>query len=147
MRQSVIKQLDYGVTSAASLVFVGQYLRAMQPVLGRLVRSYLSRRSAARQGRRGQRQHVIENFGGDAFFKQSLSIALLPWSPTLRQPIDLAVPMIETLLSGQRLDYGVQPCGWLPLDVDTFAMGNGGIVKEGMGRTFAGVDGYCPLAA
>ena len=39
------------------------------------------------------------------------------------------------------------PCGWLPLDVDTFAMDNGGTAKEGVGRTYAGVDGYCPLAA
>ena len=55
--------------------------------------------------------------------------------------------MIETLLAGQRPDYGVLPCGWLPLDVDTFAMDNGGTAKEGVGRTYAGVDGYCPLAA
>ena len=26
-------------------------------------------------------------------------------------------------------------------------MDNGGTVKEGVGRTYAGVDGYCPLAA
>ena len=60
---------------------------------------------------------------------------------------DFAAPMIETLLAGQRPDYGVLPCGWLPLDVDTFAMDNGGTAKEGVGRTYAGVDGYCPLAA
>jgi hypothetical protein len=60
---------------------------------------------------------------------------------------DFVPPMIETLLSGQRPDYGVLPCGWLPLDVDTFAMDNGGTAKEGVGRTYAGVDGYCPLAA
>jgi len=51
------------------------------------------------------------------------------------------------LLVSQRPDYGVLPCGWLPLDVDTFAMDNGGTAKEGVGRTYAGVDGYCPLAA
>jgi hypothetical protein len=55
--------------------------------------------------------------------------------------------MIERLLGSQRPDYGVLPCGWLPLDVDTFAMDNGGTAKEGVGRTYAGVDGYCPLAA
>jgi hypothetical protein len=41
----------------------------------------------------------------------------------------------------------VLPCGWLPVDIDTFAMDNGGTVKEGVGRTYAGVDGYCPLAS
>lgn len=39
------------------------------------------------------------------------------------------------------------PAGWLPLDVDTFAMNNGGTAKQGVGRTYAGVDGYGPLAA
>ncbi len=98
---------------------------------------------------------AIENFRGDTFYKQALGIGLLPSSPTLRQRMDaracelfdFAAPMIETLLSGQRPDYGVLPCGWLPLDVDTFAMDNGGTAKEGVGRTYAGVDGYCPLAA
>ncbi len=33
------------------------------------------------------------------------------------------------------------------MDIDTFAMDNGGTAKEGVGRTYAGVDGYCPLAS
>jgi hypothetical protein len=98
---------------------------------------------------------AIENYRGDAFYKQALGIALLPPSPTLRQRMDaravemfdFAAPMTQTLLHSQRPDYGVLPCGWLPLDVDTFAMDNGGTVQEGVGRTYAGVDGYCPLAA
>jgi hypothetical protein len=56
-------------------------------------------------------------------------------------------PLTETLLSTARPDYGVLACGWLPLDVDTFAMDNGGTAKDGVGRTYTGVDGYCPLAA
>ncbi len=43
--------------------------------------------------------------------------------------------------------YGFLPCGWLPLDLDTFATDNGGTLGEDVGRTYAGVDGYCPLAA
>ncbi len=34
----------------------------------------------------------------------------------------------------------------MPLDIDTFAMENSGTAKEHVGRTYAGVDGYCPLA-
>lgn len=41
----------------------------------------------------------------------------------------------ERLLASQRPDYGVLPCGWLPLDVDSFAKSNGGTAKEGVGRT------------
>ena len=98
---------------------------------------------------------AVESYRGDKFFKEALGISLLPSSPTLRQRLDAQagamfehVPgMIERLLGSQRPDYGVLPCGWLPLDVDTFAMDNGGTAKEGVGRTYAGVDGYCPLAA
>src|SRR5690606_17320953 len=84
---------------------------------------------------------AIENFRGEAFFKQALGITLLPSSPTLRQRMDAkagelfehVAPMIETLLSSQGPDYGVLPCGWLPLDVDTFAMDNSGTAKEAWG--------------
>lgn len=80
---------------------------------------------------------AMENFRGDTFFKQSLGIGLLPSSVTLRQRLDTRAadlfdfvpPLIETLLSSARPDYGVLPCGWLPLDIDTFAMNNGGTAK------------------
>ena len=92
---------------------------------------------------------AIEGFRGDAFFKQALDIGVLPSSPTLRQRLDaqadgIAVhtgAMIEALLLGHRPDYGVLPCGWLPVDIDTFAMlrmDNSGTAKEGVGRTYAG---------
>ena len=165
MRQLIVKQLDYDLTPVAGLALVGHYLKALQPVLGRLdaalpvksgvansdiVRSYVG---LLAQGKSDF--DAIENFRGDTFYKQALGIVLLPSSPTLRQRMDAKavelfdfVPsMIESLLAGQSPDYGVLPCGWLPLDIDTFAMDNGGTVKEGVGRTYAGVDGYCPLAA
>jgi Transposase DDE domain group 1 len=165
MRQLIVKQLDYELTPVAGLALVGHYLKAVQPLLGRLdaalpikngvrnsdiVRSYVG---LLVQGKSDF--DAIENFRGDTSYKQALGIGLLPSSPTLRQRMDarasemfdFMAPMIETLLSGQRPDYGVLPCGWLPLDVDTFAMDNGGTAKEGVGRTYAGVDGYCPLAA
>ena len=165
MRQLIVKQLDYDLTPVAGLALVGHSLKAVQPVLGRLdaalpVKSGVANSDIVRsyvgllvQGKSDF--DAIENFRGDTFFKQALGIGLLPSSPTLRQRMDAKavelfdfVPsMIETLLAGQRPDYGVLSCGWLPLDVDTFAMDNGGTVKEGVGRTYAGVDGYCPLAA
>ena len=139
MRQLIVTQLDYDLTPVAGLALVGHYLKALQPVLARLdaalsvksgvvnsdiVRSYVG---LLVQGKSDF--DAIENFRGDAFYKQALGIGLLPSSPTLRQRMDarapemfdFAAPMIETLLAGQRPDYGVLPCGWLPLDVDTFA--------------------------
>lgn len=165
MRKLIVKQLDYDLTPVAGLALVGHYVQSLsapfkrmdgaQPVRSGvthsdIVRSYLG---LLVQGKSDF--DAIENFRGDTFFKQALGITLLPSSPTLRQRMDakagelfeFVAPMIEALLSSQQADYGVLPCGWLPLDVDTFAMDNGGTAKEGVGRTYAGVDGYCPLAA
>lgn len=165
MRRIEVKQLGYDLTPVAGLALVGHYLNALKPQLKALdlalpvrtgvatsdiVRSYLG---LLVQGKSDF--DAIENFRGDKFFKHALGIELLPSSPTLRQRMDAkaeemfdAMPrMIEALLSSQCPDYGVLPCGWLPLDADTFAMDNGGTAKEGVGRTYAGVDGYCPLAA
>ena len=165
MRQFIVKQLDYDLTPVAGLALVGHHLQRLVPVFEQIdralpvktgvtnsdiVRSYVG---LLVQGKSDF--DAIENFRGDAFFKQALGIKLLPSSPTLRQRMDARAsdlfdfmpPLIETLLNRARPDYGVLPCGWLALDIDTFAMDNGDTAKEGVGRTYAGVDGYCPLAA
>lgn len=165
MRRIEVKQLEYELTPVGGLALVGHYLKALKPQWVELeaalpVRSGVSNADVLRsylgllvQGKSDF--EAIEGYRGDKFFKEALGIGLLPSSPTLRQRLDAQagamfehVPgMIERLLSSQRPDYGVLPCGWLPLDVDTFAMDKAGTTKEGVGRTYAGVDGYCPLAA
>ena len=165
MRPFIVKQLDYDLTPVAGLALVGHHLNRLEPVFKQLdgtlpVRNGVASSDILRsyvgllvQGKSDF--DAIENFRGDAFFKQALGIKLLPSSPTLRQRMDARAedlfdflpPLIETLLAGARPDYGVLPCGWLPLDVDTFAMDNGDTTKDGVGRTYTGVDGYCPLAA
>jgi Transposase DDE domain group 1 len=165
MRPIQVTQLRYDLTPTAGLALVGHHLKTIAPVLTQIdaalpvrngvasadiVRSYLG---LLVQGKSDF--DAIENVRGDKFFKGALGIGLLPSSPTLRQRMDahagaLAayVPaMIERLLERSAPEYGVLPCGWLPLDIDTFAMDNSGTAKEGVGRTYAGVDGFCPLAA
>ena len=165
MRRIEVKQLDDDLTPVGGLALVGHYLKALAPQWAQLdaalpIRACVSNSDVLRsylgllvQGKSDF--DAVEGYRGDKFFKAALGIGLLPSSPTLRQRLDAQaaamfehVPgMIERLLSSQRPDYGVLACGWLPLDVDTFAMDNGGTAKEGVGRTYAGVDGYCPLAA
>jgi hypothetical protein len=165
MRKIVVKQLSYDLTPVAGVALVGHHLKRLAPVFKRIdeampVRSGVSNSDILRsylgllvQGKSDF--DAIENFRGDEFFKQALGIGLLPSSPTLRQRLDARAsdffahvdPLVESLLSTARPDLGVLPCGWLPLDVDTFAMDNGGTAKEHVGRTYAGVDGYCPLAS
>ena len=165
MRRIEVKQRDDELTPVGGLALVGHYLKALAPQWAQLdaalpIRAGVSNSDVLRsylgllvQGKSDF--DAVEGYRGDKFFKAALGIGLLPSSPTLRQRLDAQaaamfehVPgMIERLLSSQRADYGVLACGWLPLDVDTFAMDNGGTAKEGVGRTYAGVDGYCPLAA
>jgi hypothetical protein len=165
MRRIEVKPLDYDLTPVGGLALVGQYLKALARQSGRLDRA-LPVRSGARNSDivraylgllvLGESDFdAIEGYRGDEFFKQALGIELLASSPTLPQRLNAQasavfdhVPgLIEALLSRQQPDYGVLPCSWLPLDIDTFAMDNSGTAKEGVGRTCAGVDGYCPLAA
>jgi hypothetical protein len=167
MRPIIVKQLKYDLTPVAGLSLVGHHLKRLTPVFKQIDKALPMRLKAGVRTSDIVRSYVgllvqgksdfeaIENFRGDTFFKQSLGIELLPSRVTLRQRLDaqaadlfdFAGPLIETLLSSARPDYGVLPCGWIPLDIDTFAMDNGDSAKEGVGRTYTGVDGYCPLAA
>ncbi|MBE0547508.1 MAG: IS1380 family transposase [Rubrivivax sp.] len=165
MRTIEVKQLKYDLTPVAGLALVGHHLKTLAPALAKLdaalpVRNGVSHADIVRsyvgllvQGKSDF--DAIENHRLDKFYKQALGITLLPSSPTLRQRMDAqagalsqhVLPMIETLLTRRAPDYGLLPCGWLAVDIDTFAMDNGGTAKEGVGRTYAGVDGYCPLAS
>jgi len=101
---------------------------------------------------------AIENFRDNDFFKRALDLTHVPSSPTLRQRLDSfaaqwfdLIPQINhKLLSGRiggkSIDFGALDCGYTPVDLDTFAMNNSFTKKELVGRTYAGVDGYCPFA-
>jgi len=168
MTDFIIKKLPYDLSSHSGLALVGQYLKHINlPALvdprfpvrsgvpnSAIIKSYLA---LLCQGKSDF--DAIEAFRGDAFFARALSLASVPSSPTLRQRMDahasawfdLASSINEAVLSarieGQRIAFGALPCGYVPLDIDTFAMNNSGTAKELVGRTYAGVDGYCPLAA
>jgi len=101
---------------------------------------------------------AVEAFRGDAFFSRALGIGTVPSSPTLRQRMDthsadwfelvgeLNVALLSAKYAGKSVDFGVLPCGYMPLDWDTFVMDNSGTKKEDVGRTYQGVDGYTPSA-
>ena len=133
MRPISVKQLGYDLTPTAGLALVGHNLNTIAPVLSRIdaalpvrggvtnsdiVRSYVS---LLVQGKSDF--DAIENVRGDRFFRESLGIAQTPPSPTLRQRLDAqaaglsehSAPMIEALLKRHAPDYGVLPCGWLPI--------------------------------
>jgi hypothetical protein len=167
MTDFVIKKLPYDLSSHAGLAFIGKYLKRVNvnalidpkfPVRSGVANSEILKSYLALLCLGKSDFDAIEGFRDNAFFKRALGLSTVPSSPTLRQRMDthaaswfeLAPQMNQALLSsrinGQPIDFGALACGYTPVDLDTFAMDNGGTQKELVGRTYAGVDGYCPFA-
>ena len=100
---------------------------------------------------------AIEGQRKDTLFARALHLRAVPSSPTLRQRLDTQAPdwfelaerinaaVLGMRIEGKPADFGALHCEYVSLDLDTFAMDNSGTAKEHMGRTYAGVDGHCPL--
>lgn len=168
MTDFVIKQLSYDLSNQAGLALVGKYLKRINinslidPAFcvrsgianSDILKSYIGLLCLGKND-----FDAIEGQRQDAFFARALSLRSVPSSPTLRQRMDthaaswfdlaehINAAVLGLKIDGKPIDFGVLPCGYMPLDVDTFAMDNSGTAKEHVGRTYAGVDGYCPLAA
>ncbi len=168
MSEFVVKQLPYDLSSQAGLALIGKYLKRINlnalvdpafPVRGGIansdiLKSYLGLLCLGKND-----FDAIEAQRADAFFTRALHLRSVPSSPTLRQRLDahasdwfelaerINIAVLSVKIAGKPIDFVLLPCGYLPLDVDTFAMDNSGTAKEHVGRTYAGVDGYCPLAA
>jgi hypothetical protein len=169
MTDFMIKKLPYELTSSVGLALVGQYFKRLGinqridtkfPLSGKgiansdILKSYLG---LLVQGKNDF--DAIEAFRSDAFFSRSLGIGCVPSSPTLRQRMDthsaswfelaeeLNVALLSAKYGGAAVDFGVLPCGYMPLDWDTFVMDNSGYPRKRMsGATRQGVDGYTPSA-
>jgi len=167
MTDFIIKKLPYDLSSHAGLAFIGKYLKSIKinslidsafPVRSGvansdILKSYLGLLCLGKND-----FDAIENFRTNAFFKRALGLRDVPSSPTLRQRLnahasswfDLIPQMNQKLLAsrvnGTPIDFGALDCGYTPVDLDTFAMNNSFTKKELVGRTYAGVDGYCPFA-
>ena len=167
MTDFVVKKLPYDLSSHAGLAFIGKYLKRVNvnalidpnfPVRSGVANSEILKSYLALLCLGKSDFDAIESFRDNAFFKRALGLGTVPSSPTLRQRMDahaaswfeLAPQMNQLLLgsriNGQPIDFGALACGYTPVDLDTFAMDNGGTQKELVGRTYAGVDGYCPFA-
>ena len=97
---------------------------------------------------------AIEPVREDRFFKEALGLSKVPGAVWLRQRLDAKAGALRELTDElslrllARTEAPITPHkGYACVDIDTFAMDNGGTAKEGVGRTYAGVDGYCPLAS
>ena len=171
MTDFILKQLPYDLSGQAGLALIGKYLKRINfnavvdpayPVQSKfggiansdILKSYLGLLCLGKND-----FDAIEGQRKDRFFARALGLRAVPSSPTLRQRLDahasswfdlvdgINAAVLDMKIEGKPIAFGVLPCGYVPLDVDTFAMDNSGTAKELVGRTYAGVDGYCPLAA
>ncbi|MDO9236789.1 MAG: hypothetical protein Q7U28_12270 [Aquabacterium sp.] len=167
MTDFIIRKLPCDLSSHACLAFIGKYLKSVNvnslvdqkfPVRSGVANSEILKSHLALLCMGKSDFDAIESFRNNAVFKRALGLNAVPSSPTLRQRMDThagawfeLAPQMNQLLLGNRIngcviDFGALACGYTPLDLDTFAMDNGGTENELMGRTYAGVDGYWPFA-
>jgi len=94
-----------------------------------------------------------EEFHEDDFFADTLGVAKVPSSPTLRQRFDMAEGRFDRIIveESARLLKGVDvtltPCHnkHPALDIDVCCFDNSDTKKEGVSRTYKGFNGYAPV--
>jgi len=104
---------------------------------------------------------AIEAFRNDSFFRAALGLARAPSEGTLRQRIeDLAahdpqggtcikIILEESAELAARCAPKLKPSfkDYVVMDVDVSVLDNSGTKKEGVSRTYQGMDGYAPIFA
>lgn len=163
----VVKQLPYDLSSHGDLALVGRLFKRINlpamidpqyPVRGGIANSdilkcYLGLLTLGKND-----FEAVEGLRSQRFAHQALGLRGVPSSATLRQRFDamgtewseLADQINRAVLglhiNGAPIDFGALSTGHLPLDIDTFVMDQSDTAKEGVSWTYAGVDGYCPIA-
>jgi hypothetical protein len=101
---------------------------------------------------------AIEAFREVPFFGHSLGIGQCPSSPTLRQRLDVVNGAFDRIVKEEsaRLirkttpgigEVSTRKRNLAPLDIDVSPFDNSKTKKEGVSRTYKGVDGYAPIFA
>ncbi len=98
---------------------------------------------------------AIENHRHDGFFAEALGLEGVPAASTLRMQLDAQaenlLPVTSELSVGllerSKAPVTALACGLVALDIDVFTQDNSKTRKEGVSRTYAGTDGFAPIAA
>ena len=109
--------------------------------------------------------HICEDFEavrllrGSSWAPRALQVGQIASPETLRQNLDLLgdgfLPTCREIIETAMLDLlrntGMKPSplwtGHVALDIDTSPQDNSRTRKQGIGRTYKGLDGYCPILA
>ncbi len=156
------KQSTRHLTSTAGLMLIGQCLLLTEmerldlrlPKRGKITLSGLVKCYVALLTLGKSDFEAIEAFRQDAFLREALGLPWVPGSVWLRQQLEAHAAVIRDYTddwSVRLLRRSGAPVtaddGYVCLDFDTFVMDNSGTQKDGVGRTYQGVDGYTPIAA
>ena len=162
-----IRQTQQLITGQAGLVLAGQALsrfaqlpqqfdprfpvRSTALPASNVIKSYLGLLCQAKSD-----FEAIEGYRKDGFFAQALGLRGVPSAARPRQRLDeladaevlAAIDEVsERLLARSKAPITAVKTGHVPLDIDVFVMDNSQTAKEGVSRTYAGVDGYAPIGA
>ena len=96
---------------------------------------------------------AIENVRDDDFYTSALNIDTVPSAATLRQRMDARATEFLPLVDKSCVDFVKSvaakvtplPMGHVPLDADVTPMDNSRTEKQGVSRTYKGMDGYAPM--
>jgi hypothetical protein len=98
---------------------------------------------------------AINGFREDAYFAHALGLVRVPSEGILRQRMDEHAPAYRRVVETAaidfllRIDARLTPLdnGLMPLDCDVTPFDNSDSKKEGVSRTYKGLDGYALMAA
>lgn len=163
----VVKKLPDDLSSHGGLALVGRLFKRIKlpalvdpkyPVRGGIANSdilkcYLGLLTLGKND-----FEAVEGFRCQRFAHQALGLRAVPSSVTLRHRFDamgtdwseladrINRAVLGLRINGAPIDFGALSTGHLPLDIDTFVMEQSETAKEGVSWTYAGVQGYCPIA-
>ena len=147
MTDFIIKKLPCDLSTHAALAFIGKHLKRVNvnalinpkfPVRSGLANSEIlkSNRTLLCMGK--SNFDAIESFRDNFFYKCALGLAAVMPDPTLLRCIDAHAAswfdlarqinqLLSSRINGQQIDFGTLANGFIPVDLGTFAMDNGGI--------------------
>ena len=166
MQRFIITQSEADLTSHAGLGLIGMALNERTDLMAEAAAVAPQRSDAVSHGSLlssyvallclGKSDfEAINAFREDAYFAAALGLERVPSEGILRQRMDTFAQAYRAVVeraaiaflrrSGARLTP--LPIGLVPVDCDVTPMDNSQSHKEGVSRTYKGMDGYAPMAA
>ena len=166
MQHFIIEQSEANLTSSSGLALVGmainkhtnlpRSLKKQVPLRKQgiphadVLRSYIGLICTGKSD-----FEAIGNLREDDFFSMALGNKQIPSPETLRQRMDSRADEFLPLVQEAAIDFLANidaqftplETGHIPLDADVTPLDNSQTKKEGVSRTYKGMDGYAPMAA